>query len=347
MNSAYSSMGSLLAAMHGLFPPDLIGEHGWEKVQALATRLPVCAADTRFGFEFDLSDPSPTADLCVQCTPGSPLAAFYQDQAEGLATSLMGPGLRDFLIEQDHCPKSFLRRTGAGVILEYELAGPPPARHGPPGVFIVTPGRPDSEARLDEDPEALVAALESAAGWSPGTVDMGPVRRVWAAASGGIIPQAGVMPGRARKALRFIIHGVVEAEVSQTLKKLQWPGDSSQAQAFQSALAGLVVPRAALSIDVTSLGVSPRLGLELFRPVERRRTDRAGWKSLIERLVERAWCLESKADALARWPRVEMFFGRDGVYRVRQVINHFKLLIHGGDIRAKGYAAMDVQRTAA
>ncbi len=108
-----------------------------------------------------------------------------------------------------------------------------------------------------------------------------------------------------------------------------------------------MVPRAALSVDVSSRGVSPRLGLELFRPVERHRTDRSGWGALIERLAERAWCLDTKAEALARWPRVEMFFARDGVYRVRQVINHLKLVVHGSDVHAKGYAAVDLQRTAA
>lgn len=347
MNSAYSSMGSLLAAMRGLFPPDLIGEDGWEKVQALTTRLPVSAADARFGFEFDLCDPSPTADFCVQCTPGSSLAAFLVDRAGALGPALAGPSLRAFLSEQARRPGSFLERTGAGLILEYDLAGSPAAQHGPPGVFIAALGRPDRGAGLDGDPAALVAALESIAGWSPGAVDAGQVQRVWAAASCGMIRQAGVMPGREHKAFRFIVHGISEAGVPAALKGLEWPGDLSLALGLLPELAGLVVPRAALSVDVSSRGVSPRLGLELFRPVERHRTDRSGWGALIERLAERAWCLDTKAEALARWPRVEMFFARDGVYRVRQVINHLKLVVHGSDVHAKGYAAVDLQRTAA
>ena len=111
-----------------------------------------------------------------------------------------------------------------------------------------------------------------------------------------------------------------------------------------SDLSELIIPRPALSLDVNSLGVSPRLGLELFRPVEWYRTDPSGWRSLIEYLNEKGWCLPAKAQALTEWPRIDTFFGRDGVYRVRQVINHVKLLVHNGNVSVKGYAALDVRK---
>ena len=41
---------------------------------------------------------------------------------------------------------------------------------------------------------------------------------------------------------------------------------------------------------------------------------------------------------------MEFFFGRDGVYKVRQTVNHIKLVIERGTVTAKGYAGMDVVR---
>ena len=346
MNGAYCSLGDLLDEMRVLLPAPLIGDSGWERVQALAKRLPIYAIDTRFGFEFDLCDSSPAADFAMLLVPGSRLAAFYERQAEEAAAGLAGPGLGRFLRRQGRDPQSLLSRTGAGVILEYDLAAHPPGEHGLPGVFIVVGGPADQrKAMLHDDPAALVAALESAAGWEPGTVDARRLERVWAAAEGsGLVAQAGVMPGRALRAIRLIIQGVDPAGIAGLLERLQWGGDPTLAVSALSELEGLIRPRTGLSIDLTSQGVSPRLGLELFRPVELHRTDPAGWQSLMERLVSNRWCLQTKAGALGAWPRIETFFGRDAVYRVRQVINHIKLVIDGDAIGVKGYAAMAVQR---
>ncbi len=172
-----------------------------------------------------------------------------------------------------------------------------------------------------------------------------PLERVWAAADGsGLVMQAGVMPTRALRAIRLIIQGVDPAGVAGVLDRLRWGGDPTLAASALSDLEGLVRPRTGLSIDLTSQGVTPRLGLELFRPVELYRTDTAGWRSLMERLVSNRWCLPAKAGALGDWPRIETFFGRDAVYRIRQVINHVKLVIDGSAVGVKGYAVMDVRR---
>jgi len=342
---AYCSLGDLLEEMRVLLPAPLIGGSGWERVQVLARRLPVYAIDTRFGFELDLCDPSPAADFSVLLVPGSRLAAFYERQAEEIA-GLAGPDLGRFL-KHGRDPQSLLSRTGAAVILEYDLAAHPPGEHGSPGVFIVTSGTAEHQkAMLDDDPAALVAALESAAGWEPGAVDAREVERVCTAAEdSGLVLQAGVMPSRALRAIRLIIQGISQADIAPVLERLRWCGDPSLAVSALSDLEGLVRPRTGLSIDLTSQGVSPRLGLELFRPGELYRTDPAGWQSLLERLISKRWCRPAKAGALGEWPRIETFFGADAVYRVRQVINHIKLVIDGGAVGVKGYAAMDVQRT--
>ena len=351
MSPAYSSLGCLLEELRSLFPPALIGDPGWERLEALTRHLPIYTTDARFGFEFDLCDANPTADFCAVVPPGSRTAAFYQDYSEETASGLAGPSFGPFLRQQGDDPHSLLTRTGASIILEYDLAHVPPGRHGSPGIFVVT--RPSSQEAalhiheaIHDDPAELVAALESAAGWGRGVVDMLQIERVWAAMAGaGIVAQAGVMPGRGQGTVRLIIQGVRSANVAGMLERLQWNGDSSLAVSALSDLAALVKPQTGLSIDVTAQGVSPRLGLELFRPVEWYQTDRAGWKLLFDRLVEKEWCLQTKANGLAEWPGIEFFFGRDGVYKVRQTVNHIKLVIEQGAVRVKGYAGMDVQRT--
>ncbi|MCY4365728.1 MAG: hypothetical protein OXE17_05820 [Chloroflexi bacterium] len=261
VETGYTSLGSLLADMQGLVPTGLIGEGGWERVQALTTRLPACAADARFGFEFDLFDPNTTADFCLLLMPGSPITAFYEGQTAATAPLLVGPGFRNFLRGQTRDAQSLLNRTGAGIILEYDLAQTLPGQHGPPGVFMATSGSIDGrKARLDGDPARLVAALESVAGWDPGAIDLEEVERVRTAAAGAFVAQAGVMPGRGGPAVRLILQGITTDELEETLKRLKWSGDSSLAAACLSDLSEFIALRAALSLDVSSRGVSPPPG---------------------------------------------------------------------------------------
>ena len=73
----HGSFGVFLADLHSLFPSALVGRPGWERLLALAHRLPIHVTDNRFGFEFDLSDPEPAADFCVVPAPGSSLARLF------------------------------------------------------------------------------------------------------------------------------------------------------------------------------------------------------------------------------------------------------------------------------
>ncbi|MCY3634699.1 MAG: hypothetical protein OXH23_03720 [bacterium] len=343
-NSAYGSLGSLLEEFRSLFPPALIDGSGWEKMEALTTRLPAYTADSRFGFEFDLANAKPTADFCALVPPGSVLAAFYENCTEGASSGLAGPGFGGFLAQQRENPQSFLARTGAVVILEYDLAGSPPGQHGPPGVFITNRNVLEGNSvPIHDEPVDLVAALKSAAGWDRDAVDQGQMKWVWAAVKGsGRVKHAAVMPGRSPQAIRLIVHTLDHGDIAGMLERLQWNGDPLLAASALADLAGLVRPQTGLSIDVTAQGVSPRIGLELFRPVERLRTDPAGWKALADRLVENEWCLPAKANGLVDWPGVEMVFGENGLYKVVQTISHIKLVIDQSKISTKGYGAVDL-----
>ena len=343
-NSAYGSLGSLLEEFRSLFPPALIDDCGWKRLEALTTRLPAYTADSRFGFEFDLGNAKPAADFCALVPPSSRLAAFYEAHTEGATSSLAGPGFGSFLAQQREDPQSLLARTGARIILEYDLAGPPPGQHGPPGIFITNRNDPEGpSARLHDEPVDLIAALESAAGWERDAVDWGHIERVWGAVEGsGKVKHAAVMPSRTPQAIRLIIQGVALDDTAGMLERLQWNGDPCLATSALADLEGLVRPQAEISIDVSAQGVSPRLGFELFRPVKPHRTDPAGWRALADRLVKNEWCLPEKAGGLADWPGIETVFGEDGLYRVVKTISHIKLVIDQSTVGTKGYGAVDV-----
>ena len=354
MNETYDSLGSLLEDLRGLFPLELIGASGWEKLYALTRRLPFCAADSRFGFEFHLYDPSATADFFVISSPGTCLAEFYGQQTEETAPGLVGDAFAAFIAEQASDPQSFLTRLDRGIILEYDLAMSPSGRYGDPGVFIVARGdAAPAPSRLRDDSIGMLAALRSAARWGP---DAAETRRIMQTIAGltesGLeLSNAGVLPGRSARAIRLVAVSYNSAKVPEAMERLQWPGDPERVAAVLSDLEGTVSPRIAINIDVTSEGVAPRVGLELFRFVENCRPfedfylSRAGWNLVIDRLEEKNLCLPDKAAGLREWPRLEMAFGRDGVYQVRQTISHFKVVIGPDSIYAKAYAGVDARRT--
>lgn len=354
MDTAYDSLGSLLADLRGLFPSALIGEPGWDRLYALTRRLPLCAADSRFGFEFHLCDPSPKADFFVISSLGTCLAEFCQQQTEETSPGLVGNAFAAFIAEQGRAPQSFLTRLERGIILEYDLAMSPPGRHGVPGVFIVARGDSESApAKLSEDPVGLLAALRAAVGWDPDAAETRQIRQAVAALmdSGMELSNAGVLPGRPERAIRLVVASDNNARVSEALKRLRWPGDVSRVNAVLSDFEGLVSPCLGINIDITSEGLSPRLGLEFFRMVDSYRPfedsylGRAGWNLIIDRLEEKNWCLPEKAAGLREWPRLEMVFGQDGVYRVRQTISLFKVVIDPEAIYSKAYVGMDVRMT--
>ena len=355
----YLSLGGFLEDVRSLFSPALLGDCGWDRVQPLARRLPFCVTDTRFGFEFHLCDPDPTADFCVISAPHTRLAEFFRQQADGAASGLVGTGFVSLLAEWAEDAEdsdSFFARARTGVILEYDLASAPPGSYAVPGIFFVTGNhqRPDS-IKLYEDPAATVAALQQAAGWEPDADEARCVERVCVAlADAGIyVSHAGVMPGRPGRAIRLVALGFDYDKLVDGLERIQWPGDIKPALDIVSAFEGLVSSGGGIGITVTPQGALPRLDLEFSRKMdsasdlsERFALDRPGWNLLIDRLEERGWCLPAKAAGLREWPRFETLFGQDGVYQIRQSLNHFKVVADRGAVYGKAYAAMDVWKTA-
>ena len=253
-----------------------------------------------------------------------------------------------FLAEQAQNPQAFLPRSGGNVILEYDLAGATPDPDAPPGIFLVPGTARETDAReLLGDPDAVVTALWAVAGRGPDAAEQRQVQRIYETLPPtGLISQAGVTPGRAQRAIRLIVRIYAVGEAVEMLERLQWPGSPSAAAAVLEDVMHLTRLYTGLSMDVTAQGVSPRLGLELFRPVEWYELDRLGWKSLFDLLVEKGWCLPEKGRGMAAWPQLNQVLAEDGVYRVRQSINHVKLVMDRGEITAKAYAGIDAQRVA-
>lgn len=338
---AHGSFGEFLAELYSLFPSALVGGSGWERLLGLAHRLPIYVTDNRFGFEFDLCDPEPAADFCVVPPPASRLAEFYVGQGELAPPESAAAALGAFLAEQAGDPQALLAQGGGGVILEYDLAGISPEQPAPPGIFIV-PGDVQNESgreKLFGDPERLADALWAVSGRTPDADVLRQMLRVYRALPQiGKVSQAGIMPGRDQRAVRLIIQTHSTEDAAELLARIQWPGSPVEAAAICGSMAELTRPGAALSVDVTPQGVSPRLGLEFFRPVEWHELDHAGWNRLIDRMTERGWCLPEKARGLKAWPRVEQVFDQAGVYRVRQSINHIKVVVDRGSTTAKAYA---------
>ena len=327
-----------------MFPPALLSGGGWERLGALAGCLPLAVIDQQFGFEFALGREAAEADFCVFPVRGSALAAHYIRAGEAAPSGSAAAALGACLARHADDPDSFLSRKEGAVVLEYDVPDAQPQEPAPPGIFFV-PGTTaeDVVRRLHDDPADTVAALRAAAGWRADAAELRQVERVCEVLSGaGYVAQAGVMPGR-RRAVRLVVHRIDTAELPGLLARLRWPGAPDAAMSVITETSDLTRPGAVLSLDVAAGGVLPRLGLELFRPVEWFRIDRAGWRPLIDRLADRAWCVPAKAEGLRAWPRAGRLIGPGGVYRVHQTINHIKVVVAHGRIAAKAYAAVVVR----
>ena len=315
MNAAQRSFGEFLAGLGSLFPSDLVGPSAWQRLLALAHRLPIHVIDNRFGFEFALCDPEPAADFFTGFSARSRLVEFYVSQGKTAPPGSVPAAMGAFLAEQAQNPQAFLSRSGGDVILEYDLAGATPDQDAPPGIFLVPGTAGETNAReLLGDPDSVVTALWAVAGWGPDTAEQRQVQRIYETLPPtGFISQTGVMPGRAQRAIRLIVRIYSVGEAIEMLERLQWPGSPLEASAVLEDVMHLTRPYTGLSMDVTAQGVSPRLGLELFRPVEWYELDRRGWKSLFDLLMEKGWCLPEKGRGMAAWPKVEQVFAEDGV----------------------------------
>ena len=342
------SFASILGGCRRLFPPELVGEGGWERLLDRARRLPGAVSDAPFGFEFHLGKPAPDADLCVVALSGSELSRHYVREGAHAEPGSPAAALAAGLQEQAANPESYLARSVSGVMLEYDLAGLAPGRPPPPPGFFLAPmpSAPGSRDGFFEhrDPAGLLAALAVTVGWDGHEEMLGAVERIYAALpERGYVLQAGALPARSPRAFRMLLMGIAKEEVPALLERVEWPGPTAEAADVLADMDDLVA-YVAVSLDVTARGPGPRLGLELYRPLKWFAADRRGWRPFIARLVEKGWCLPAKAEGLRRWPGTERLLGGGRIHHVRQGINHVKVVVEpGARTEAKAYVGMSVR----
>ena len=286
--------------MKRLFPRALLSGDGLERLLVVAERLPLCVIDKPFGFEFALRNEAADADFCVISAPGSSLAAHYIRAGAAAPAGSAASALGACLAGNARDPASFLASRDGSIILEYDVPAHRREASPPPGIFFV-PGEAsvDAARKLLDDPADAVAALWAAAGLRADSAELRQVERVCEVFSdAALIAQAGVLPGRPRRAVRLVAHRIDTAALPGLLDRLRWPGSADTVLSVTAATSDLTSPGAVLSLDVSASGISPRLGLELFRPVQQYRIDRTGWRPLIERLTDSEWCLPAKAEGL-------------------------------------------------
>ena len=340
------AFASVLRGCRPLFPAALIDSAGWERLLARARSLPRSVTDAPFGFEFHLGEASRDADLFVVAPPGSDLSRHYVREGaraeEGSAAAALGSAFR----MQAEDAASYLARSVAGTVLEYDLSGLAPGGTPPaPGVFLAPrASAPGSREGFVEhpDPAGLLAALAGMVGRSGWEEVLPEVERVFAALpETGYVFQGGALPGRSPGAFRILIKGVAGEEVPALLERLEWPGPIDAAADALASVDDLVA-YVAVSMDVAAQGLGPRLGLELYRPPKWFAVDRTGWIPFIARLEDKGWCLPSKAAGLRSWPGTERLFDRGELRLVRKGVNHVKVVVERGVPTAvKAYAGMD------
>ena len=341
------SFASILERCRSLFPPALLDAAGWERVMRGAKRLPRSVADTHFGFEFHLAEPSADADLVVLAVPESNLARHCVREGKRAEHGSPAAALAAGLEQQTADPDSYLARGVRAMMLEYDLAGLAPHQPvPPPGIFFSplssAPGSRDGFTE-HRDPARLLEALAVTAGWSGHGGMLQTVDRIVASLpESASVFQAGALPGRSPKAFRILVWGVAPEEVPVLLEQLEWPGSTAAAAAVLSTMDDLTT-YIAVGLEVTAQGIGPRLGLELYRPVRWFDVDPKGWNPFIARVAEQGWCLPEKADGLRRWPGTELLLGGAAIHVVRQGISYFKVVVErGARTAAKAYTGMSV-----
>lgn len=312
---------ALLAGCRPLVPATLIDAAGWSRVLRCGRGLPASVVDGYFGFECDLAASPGDADLAVAVPAGSRLARhLFAAEARAAGSPLGGAKWAASL---------------GDLVLEYDLAGFAPGAAPPPGIFV--PGKFSNVAEL-------FGALSGAVGWRGEAKLRQAAERVAAALPDGkVAVQAGVMPGRAPRALRIVVWGIAERAIAAFLARAGWPGPSALVEASLAAI-GDAADSMAVALAIGADGPAPRLGLELYGGPKWYQADRTAWRPLIDRAQALGWCRPAKAAGLRAWPRIDRLLGDGAAYRVRQGIHHLKVVIEPGAATfAKGYLAMELR----
>ena len=131
------------------------------------------------------------------------------------------------------------------------------------------------------------------------------------------------------------------------LQQVGWLGPTEMVASTLAAINNQC-ERLAIQLEVSSRGVLPRLGLEVYvLPGQSHgfadwsaTANPDQWRPILSRLENAGWCLPQKARSLLAFPGREHIFD-DGIFLVHKGINHIKISIEAGQAcTAKAYAGM-------
>ena len=337
-------LGISLADLRRHLPRSVIDGPGWDRLMARVGDLPG-EAFSYCCFEFRLGDATPEADVCVSAPAGRDVARHLIRKAEGAAPDSPAAALAKHLRAMDGGDPA-LADAVLATGLEYDLIETVGGKPPPPGVFLSL----DKEVGPNDAGEVPLAALATAVGWSEFEGERKALQ--WTLAK---MPEhsrvtfVGALPGRGLRGVRLVVAGIRYREVADVLKSLNWQGDADAAAETLWELRD-VLRWFRLAVDVTTLGISPRMGFEMFVEAEKQAnydrmdtglfTSVDDWRPVADALAQRGWCVPEKAQGLLDWCAMDRLIDADGISLLYRSVNHVKLTMMGGETAAKAYGGV-------
>ncbi len=336
--------GDVLTGLRSQIPRSLLAGPGWDRLLERVGDLPAAAASSLCGFEFRLDEPSPAADFSNPVSDGK-VARHHIVRGEAAAPASVDAWLAAHLKDP-----SATEHWLESVLLAYDIIGVPPGRPEPPVIYLrLLSGRGMGGTVAGPAMIARTVAQASARD------DSAPERRAlsWALGvlpAGARLAYVGATPNRSPRSVRLLMADIGPRDVGPLLSRLQWQGSIAAVDRLLSGMADLC-RRFLLLLDVSEDGALPRIGFEMHALPEGAASNRAlfaawlissrpDWRPVIQRLVDRHQCIPAKAEGLLSWPRRRTVFGKDGAFELYMGINHVKLSVEGGRVRAKAYGGL-------
>ena len=331
--SGADRFADILRGLRPAVPEALLAGAGWERMLTHVADFPAAAA-RMFGLELRLAEEEPSADLALLVEPGTPAAEHYQQAGEAAGRHTVEGRLARCIGEMGRAGSPLARHAGS-AFLGYDIATGGPG--SVPGIYLAL--RPEAAGVAVG---TVAAALAEIAGWPADARERRAVERAAGALPpGGTMVWVGAMPGRGQRAIRLVARGIEgPAATQEFLERLGWPGNIEAAVGVLAGVSDVCDPtQVQLSFGVSRHGPVPALGMELS--VGRRpfwtTTQREDWRPLVERLVDRGWCLPAKAAGLLAWPGRDKLFTERGPLLAHRGVNHAKMSITDGEMSVKAY----------
>ena len=347
------SFGEVLEGLRGHISAALIGESEWQQLLERARQLPANLAAYPFGFEFQMHERRPGADLGVSIVGETGPAAFFEQSAKAEDVDSYASAITRLLSEVKSIDSPLGRIVGSKMMLEFDVDAAPSGAHPDPGIFIRPAEVPIVGGQGRRGLEALGVVLDglvSALGWRPDPAEIRQCERIYLALEPDAkVESLGAFPSRQR-VLRLAVTGFTTAHaLTAFLERAGWPGALSLAAESLSRFEerGAFV-RLGANLDVLEEGCGPTLGLSVLAKQREPNdpaywVDKPGqWSAFLDGLREDGLAVPEKLAALTDWTRgPALLFGTSGPFVLMRGIHHSKLVLSGDRLdKLKAYVFM-------